>query len=255
VAQSCAAIPESLLESELFGYEKGAFTDAHCSREGLFAAARNGTLFLDEIAEMSLEAQAKLLRVLETGEVRRLGDIQTHKIDVRVLAATSCDLQAAMEGGHFRPELYYRLNVLSVHLPPLRQRRQDIPLLAGHFLSAYAAKTGKSLSGFSPEVLTALRRYCWPGNVRQLRNEVERMAALAEEGAQISAGLLSGQVLEPGPRTRQDGDSLPEALRRLRESMIREALEKCGGNRTHAAALLGISRANLQRTMRRLGID
>ncbi|MFH1570546.1 MAG: sigma 54-interacting transcriptional regulator [Gemmatimonadota bacterium] len=257
VAENCAALPETLLESELFGYVKGAFTGAVHDKEGLFEVAHGGTLFLDEIADTSPAVQAKLLRVLEAREIRRLGDTVSRPVDARVVAATSRDLMAEVEAGRFRPELYYRLGVLTVSLPPLRQRAQDIPLLATHFLTHYADHTGKALPGFAPEVLEAFRRYTWPGNVRELRNEVERVAALADAGRTITADLMSERLRAQPPRVEGlgPGESLPAALERIKREMIVKALESCGGNRTRAARQLGLSRPNLQKTMKRLGID
>ena len=256
VAENCAALPESLLESELFGYAKGAFTSAHQSKQGLFEVADDGTLFLDEIADTSPAVQAKLLRVLESGEIRRLGETEPRKVDVRIVAATSRDLFKEVEANRFRPELYYRLSVLTVQIPPLRDRREDIPLLAGYFLADYAERTGKQLPGFSPEVMAVLKRFQWPGNVRQLRNEVERMAALADDDEVIGFELLSEELrgIQPGAATVQEGESLPEALERIKKTMIEEALQGCEGNRTRAAEVLGISRPNLQKTMKRLGV-
>ena len=180
VAENCAALPEALLESELFGHARGAYTGADQDKQGLFEVADGGTLFLDEIVDTSTAVQAKLLRALESGEIRRLGDTEPRPVQVRIVTATSRDLLQEMEAGRFRPELYYRLSVLTVRIPPLRERPDDIPLLATHFLQDYAGRTLKNLPGFDQEVMDALVRYQWPGNVRELRNEVERMAALVD---------------------------------------------------------------------------
>jgi len=201
--------------------------------------------------------QAKLLRVLESREIRRVGDTRSRQVDVRVLAATSRDLTAAVSAGSFRPELYYRLSVLTLHVPPLRERREDIPLLAEHFLSACAARSGKDLSGFSPEAMGILRGYPWPGNVRQLRNEVERMAALADPGQPVGYTLLSDELRQgkaAPPAAAGITAAMPEALERFKCGMIEQALGQAAGNRTRAAEILGISRPNLQKMMRRLGI-
>jgi len=256
VAENCAALPESLLESELFGHARGAYTGAAQEKQGLFETADGGTLFLDEIADTSPGVQAKLLRVLESGEIRRLGENETRQVEVRIVAATSRDLLEEVEAGHFRAELYYRLSVLTVNLPPLRERREDISLLVRHFLNDYADRTGKNLPGFSPEVMTVMRRYQWPGNVRQLRNEVERMCALVDEGATISFELLSDELMgiQTAPAVIQEDEALPQALERIKRTMIEKALEECEGNRTRAAEKLGISRPNLQKTMKRLGV-
>ena len=257
VAENCAALPESLLESELFGHTKGAYTGAHDEKPGLFEVANDGTLFLDEIADTSPAVQAKLLRVLENGEIRRLGEIETRQVQVRVVAATSRDLLKAVEEDRFRPELYYRLSVLTVNIPPLRERCEDIPLLANHFLADYAWRTGKRLSGISQEVIAVLKRYLWPGNVRQLRNEVERMAALVDEGKEIAFELLSNELrgIQVSSAGLQGAESLPLALERIKKTMIEEALRGTEGNRTRAAERLGISRPNLQKMMKRLGVS
>ena len=256
VAENCAALPEALLESELFGHARGAFTGADQEKPGLFEVADGGVLFLDEIADTTSAVQAKLLRALETGEIRRLGETQPRQVDARVVAATSRDLLTEVEAGRFRAELYYRLSVLTVELPPLRQRMEDIPVLAVHFLDNYARRTGKDLPGFSAEVMEVLQRYDWPGNVRQLRNEVERMAALADGGVQIGFELVSDTLrgVQVEPAAALEGESLPQALQRIKKTIIVDVLAGCEGNRTRAAAQLGISRPNLQKTMRRLVI-
>ena len=256
VAENCAALPESLLESELFGHARGAYTGAAQEKQGLFETANGGTLFLDEIADTSPAVQAKLLRVLESGEIRRLGETETRQVEVRIVAATSRDLLKEVEAGRFRAELYYRLRVLTVNLPPLGERREDISLLPRHFLDDYARRTGKTLLGFSSEVMTVIQRYQWPGNVRQLRNEVERMAALVDEGVEISFELLSDELrgIQAAPAVIQEDEALPQALERIKKTMIEKALEACEGNRTRAAEKLGISRPNLQKTMKRLGV-
>jgi transcriptional regulator with PAS, ATPase and Fis domain len=257
VAENCAALSESLLESELFGYARGAFTGAVQSKKGLFEVADGGTLLLDEIAETSPGVQTKLLRVLEAGEMRRLGETEARKVDVRLLAATSRDLRLEVEEGRFRPELFYRLNVLNVDLPTLRDKREDIPLLAQHFLEDYARRTGKELPGFSREVIAALCGMGWPGNVRELKNEVERMAAMVEAGKTIQMDLISKKVeQETGVSAgRRPGESMNEALQRTKREMIEEALEEAGGNRTRAAELLGTTRTNLQMIMKRSGMQ
>jgi transcriptional regulator with PAS, ATPase and Fis domain len=257
VAENCAALPESLLESELFGYVRGAFSGAHRDKQGLFEAADGGTLFLDEIADTPETVQAKLLRALESGEIRRLGETETRPVDVRVVAATSCDLDAYLRNGRFRPELYYRLRVLSVEVPPLRDRSEDVPQLAEHFLEVFAARAGKRLPGFDECALAALGSYPWPGNVRELRNEIERAATLVDDGEHIAATALSESLQscrEDFPCHRRQGESLTAALDRLKRQMIEEAVSDCDGNVSHAAHLLGMSRQNLQNTMRRLDL-
>lgn len=255
VAENCAALPESLLESELFGYARGAFSGAHRDKQGLFEAADGGTLFLDEIADTPEAVQAKLLRALESGEIRRLGETETRRVDVRVVAATSCDLDAYLRNGRFRPELYYRLRVLSVEVPPLRDRPEDIPQLAEHFLATFAARSGKGLPGLDDTTLDVLAGYPWPGNVRELRNEIERAATLVNDGEIILADALSEGLRDcrgDFPCHRRQGESLTTALERLKRQMIEEAIADCDGNVSHAARLLGMSRQNLQNTMRRL---
>jgi len=241
---NCAALPEVLLESELFGHRKGAFTGATEDRKGLFEAADGGTLFLDEVGEMSPSLQAKLLRVLETGEVRRLGETQIKRVDVRVIAATNRDLEKDVRDGRFRRDLFYRLNIFPIHIPPLRERREDIPLLAGHFLK----DTGKRLS---PEALNLLVKYDWPGNVRELKNEMERVVVLAE-GNVIGPDVLSDRIRTgkrpPFRRT------LREILDRTEREVIERVLKECKGNRSEAARRLGLSRWSLLRKMERLGI-
>jgi len=257
VAENCAALSEQLLETELFGHVQGAFTGATRTKKGLFEVADGGTLFLDEITEASQAMQTKLLRALEEKEVRRLGETEPRKVDVRLLAATSKNLLEEVNAGRFRADLYYRLKVLHVSLPPLRERREDIPELARHFLEKYGERNSKNLPGFSREVLATLRGYDWPGNVRELRNEVERMAALVEEGGTISQEFLSESLREGQAAIlmRKEGESLNEALTRIRKTMIEGALRQCGGNRTRAAELLGISRSNLHMMVKRLKIE
>ena len=257
MAENCAALSEQLLETELFGHVQGAFTGATRTKKGLFEVADGGTLFLDEITEASQAMQTKLLRALEEKEVRRLGETEPRKVDVRLLAATSKNLLEEVNAGRFRADLYYRLKVLHVSLPPLRERREDIPELARHFLEKYGERNSKNLPGFSREVLATLRGYDWPGNVRELRNEVERMAALVEEGGTISQEFLSESLREGQAAIlmRKEGESLNEALTRIRKTMIEGALRQCGGNRTRAAELLGISRSNLHMMVKRLKIE
>jgi len=241
---NCAALPEALLESELFGHRKGAFTGASEDRKGLFEAAGGGTLFLDEVGEMSPSLQAKLLRVLETGEVRRLGETQARKVDVRIIAATNRNLESDVHAGRFREDLFYRLNVFPIYIPPLRQRKEDIPLLAGYFLE----NTGKRLS---PEAVDLLVNYDWPGNVRELKNEMERAAVLAE-GEVIEPDVLSDRIrTSTKPSFR---GTLREILDRTEREVIEGVLRECGGNRSEAARRLGLARWSLLRKMERLGI-
>ena len=248
IAVNCGAIPDNLLESELFGHRKGAFTDANRDRKGLFEEASGGTLFLDEIGELPIGLQVKLLRVLQEGEVRRLGDSQDIKVDVRVVAATARDLAAEVGRGAFREDLFYRLNVFALHLPALRERREDIPLLVEHFLVRMNARMGLAVTGTMPEAMRLLMAYDWPGNVRELENTVEWAIVLCE-GTKIDVDVLpermralaraaeSVRLGEP-----DDADlSIKRASRRSEEALIRRALQKTRGNRTRAAELLEIS--------------
>ena len=260
IAVNCGAISMNLLESELFGHRKGAFTDASRDRKGLFEEASGGTLFLDEIGELPLNLQVKLLRALQEGEIRRVGDSQDIKVDVRVVAATARDLAEEVRRGAFREDLYYRLNVFALHLPPLRDRREDIPLLLEHFLARMNARMGLHISGFTAEALGILTAYDWPGNVRELENTVERAIALAE-GSEINVDSLPERlriVGSPTPAVEaapEDGDlSIKRASRRSEEALIRRALERTKGNRTKAAELLEISHRALLYKIREYGI-
>jgi DNA-binding NtrC family response regulator len=242
VAINCAAIPEALLESELFGHAKGAFTGADRSRRGLFAEADGGTLFLDEIGELPLPLQAKLLRVLQEEEVRAVGDTKPRRVDVRVIAATARELEAEVAAGRFREDLFYRLDVLRVKVPPLRERREDIPLLVDHFLGRSQESIGKPVRGIDDDALERLVAYDWPGNVRELENVLERAVILARTDRVGLSDLPANLTAAPGERRGAGRDlSLRRARRALEARMIREALEATGGNRTHAARLLGIS--------------
>ena len=248
---NCAAIPKDLLESELFGYEKGAFTGALQSKKGRLELADQGTLFLDEVGDLAADAQAKLLRVIETGEVERVGGTRTQRVDVRVVAATNKDLPGAIEAEEFREDLYYRLNVLPLHVPALRERRGDIPLLATHFLSAFAAAEGRAAPTLDEDALRVLEEYPWPGNVRELRNLMERAAILVPREV-IGAADLS-PWLERSPAG-QDAAGLRGEMDRREADAIRRALESAAWNVTQAAAALGIDRTNLHRKMRKYEI-
>jgi Nif-specific regulatory protein len=253
VSENCAALPETLLEAELFGHVRGAFTGAERARSGLFEQADRGTLLLDEVGDMSPRMQAQLLRVLETGEVRRVGGDRAQRVDARVVAATHRDLDAAARGGAFRSDLLYRLQVLTVELPPLRAREGDVRRLTELFLARAARERGRAAPTIEPAALERLERHDWPGNVRELGNVVARAVVLAGDGP-ITPALLEG---DPALRPR-DGSSPelaggPEPLAESEERMIREALRATGGNRTHAARLLGISRATMYRRLRELG--
>ncbi len=244
VAVNCGAIPENLLESELFGHKKGAFTDANQDRRGLFEEANLGTLFLDEIGELPLALQVKLLRVLEDEKIRRLGDTKDTQVDVRIVAATHRDLTAETKAGRFREDLFYRLNVLHIHCPPLRDRREDIPLLIEHFLARNNVRLGTRIRGLDTETRRLLYEYGWPGNVRELENTIERAMVLAE-GEQIVATDLSERIREardPVQLQLASGElSVKKTMRIIEEILIRRALQKTKGNRTRAAEVLEIS--------------
>jgi two-component system response regulator AtoC len=249
VAVSCAALPESLLESELFGHEKGAFTGAHALRKGKIEIAHRGTLFLDEIGEMSTNIQVHLLRVLEEREFTRVGGNELIKVDTRVVSATNCDLQKAIKAGRFREDLYYRLNVVTVDLPPLRDRGEDIPLLAEHFLGKFGEENQKEVEGFSPEVMDFLLRYPWPGNVRELENTIERAVILAK-GPRVELGDLV-QKNSPLVKRASPGQSLSDVER----EHILNVLKDSGGNLAKAARVLGISRATLYKKVKDYGYN
>jgi two-component system response regulator AtoC len=244
VAVNCGAIPENLLESELFGHKKGAFTDAVQDRRGLFEEADGGSLFLDEIGELPLALQVKLLRVLEEEKIRRVGDVRDIKIDVRIITATHRDLLAETKAGRFREDLFYRLNVLPIHVPPLRDRREDIPLLIDHFVARNNIRLGTSIRGLDTESRRLLFEYAWPGNVRELENTIERAMVLAE-GDQIVAQDLPDRVREardPVQMQLASGElSVKKTMRIVEEILIRRALQRTRGNRTRAAEVLEIS--------------
>ena len=267
---NCAAIPKTLMESELFGYEKGAFTGAVSQKPGRFELADRGTLFLDEIGELALEMQVKLLRVLQESEFERVGGIKTLRVDVRVIAATNRDLVKEVAVGNFREELYYRLNVVPIQLPSLRERREDIPLLVSHFLHRFNDRLKKSISGLTDEAMTTLLRYPFPGNIRELENIIERTVLLAE-GSVIDVRDLPPNVtatqiqsttpIRPpvtplAPSSRPPASSLKEIVRqeteRVEREMIQRALQETQGNVTQAAKQLGISRKSLQIKMKEL---
>nr|HEX4316355.1 sigma 54-interacting transcriptional regulator [Kofleriaceae bacterium] len=255
VAVNCAAIPAALLETELFGHVKGAFTDAVRDRAGLFEDADGGTLFLDEIGELPLALQAKLLRVLQAGEIRRVGDGEPLQVDVRVIAATLRDLAGDVASGAFREDLYYRLHVVPVHVPALRDRPDDIPQLARFFAARHAARHGRAVE-LAPDALDALRARAWPGNVRELENVVERAVVLADEPV-VDAALLAGMSSRNGSPADANLDalSIKKATRRLEEELITRALGVTQGNRTNAAKLLEISHRALLYKMKEYGIS
>jgi two-component system response regulator FlrC len=249
VAVNCAALPESLLESELFGHEKGAFTGAVMRKAGKFELASGGTLLLDEVSEMRPPLQAKLLRVLQEGEIDRVGGRSPVPIDVRVLATTNHDLEKMIAEGGFRQDLYYRLNVIPLRLPPLRERSQDIPALVEHFLGKYRRGDGGRAEGVAPEAMERLKGAPWPGNVRELENVIERAVLVSSNGLIRAEHLFLGELPAPPPQGEQKvpaaagvASRMPlSTLREMEKQMIARSLEETGGNRTHAAKILGIS--------------
>ena len=283
VAINCAAIPSTLIESELFGYEKGAFTDAKARKEGLFEQAEGGTVFLDEIGELELGLQAKLLRVLEEGAFRRVGGLRDIPLDVRVIAASNRDLKTESEVGNFRLDLYYRLSVIQIDIPALRERQADILLLSEHYLNQFKQKLRKQVRGLSPEVVDIFCHYSWPGNVRELRNVIERVMILEDTDQITTEWLPRGitpdekRAVEPEPETAQIinevvalpiplSPTLPVspsplfftlppagvALEAVELSLVEQAIERSGGNQTRAAELLGISRDQLRYRLKKL---
>jgi DNA-binding NtrC family response regulator len=248
VAVNTGALAEGTFESELFGHVKGAFTDARTDRIGRFELADRGTLFLDEIANVPLRQQAKLLRVLETGDLERVGSSQTKRVNVRLLSATNADLHEECAAGRFREDLLFRLNTVEIHLPPLRDRREDLPLLAGHFLARYTSRYRKAATGFEPSALEAMFQHSWPGNVRELDHAIERAVLMARGPRIQTADLGLSQV-------RSSGQSLDElSLEAVESILIRKALARAGGNVSHAAEALGLSRGALYRRMEKYGI-
>jgi len=246
---NCAAIPETLLESELFGYKKGAFTGAHQDKPGRLEVADRGTLFLDEIGEMSLSLQAKLLRVIESGEIQRLGGTSASHVDVRFIAATNCDLEAKIKDKSFREDLYYRLNVIRVEVPPLRERRADIPVLANHFLVRYCHKNHKEFLGFSDEAMQALENYAWPGNVRELENVIER-AVVVSSAAEIRLEDLPAEIASDSQKSGYMTFPIGTPLEEVERKMIEEALRYSKGDKEQAAKLLGTSARTIYRKVK-----
>jgi two-component system response regulator AtoC len=281
IAINCAAIPANLIESELFGYEKGAFTDAKARKEGLFEQAEGGTLFLDEIGELELSVQAKLLRVLEEGSFRRVGGLRDLPLDVRVIASSNRDLKAESETGKFRLDLYYRLSVIQIDIPPLRERADDAILLAQHYITQFNERLRKRVRGLTPEVAETFRHYPWPGNVRELRNVIERVMiledgdlitttylprGLGKEGSDVARAVTAAvsstydaqraeKTQSDQPRTSGLSFQLPPEgviLDDVEMSLVRQALQRSNGNQTRAAELLGISRDQLRYRLKKL---
>ena len=251
---NCAAIPETLLESELFGHEKGSFTGADRRREGKFRQADGGSIFLDEVSEMSLAMQVRLLRVLQEREITRVGGEEVIRVNVRVITATNRDLPAAIEAGRFRKDLFYRLNVVTLHVPPLRERKDDIPPLAEHFLKMFAEKNRKRVRGFTPQAMDRLLRYDWPGNVRELMNTVERGVVLTRS-EYIDEGELTPVLLKQHEEeTVLPGEVPTASLEALEKATILKTLEQTGGNKSEAARRLGITRRTLHQKLKKYGM-
>ncbi len=257
VSQNCAAMPENLLESELFGHKKGSFTGAHEDKKGLFEIADGGTLFLDEVTEMALSLQSKLLRALQEGEIRPVGATQEKKVDVRIVAATNRNLEKEVAEGRFREDLYYRLKVFPLRVPPLRERRDDVPLLAQYFLARFSTEIGKPAAGFSQQAMELLESYQWPGNVRELQNEVQRLVIQIDTGGFVTPDLLSPRVRQIEgvvDRVRPAKGTLKEMMDHLERWLLIEALREHGNNKTTTARTLGITREGLHKKLRSLGL-
>jgi DNA-binding NtrC family response regulator len=257
VALNCSAYPKDLLESELFGYKKGAFTGANADKKGMFEEANGGTLFLDEIGELEGNAQAKLLRALETQEFVKLGDSRPTRVNVRLLAATNRNLKQEAAEGHFRPDLYYRLSVVVLPVPPLSARRADVPALVQYFAQYFAAKLRQRPLQVSPEAMQALERYGWPGNIRELKNVVERAAILTPPGQPLALDELPLEVqlaAAPGPAPDAALDADPRSLRNAERQHVQRILLECGGNKAEAARVLGVAHTTLYRKIQEYGL-
>jgi two-component system, NtrC family, response regulator len=259
VSINCGALPETLLEAELFGHEKGAFTGATSLKQGKFEFADGGTLFLDELGEMTPSLQVKFLRVLQEQEFQRVGGNKDIKVDVRIIAASNKDLREEVDGGRFRPDLFFRLNVVRIDVPPLRERRSDIPLLVDHFIRKFGERLGRAITDVAPDAMRSLLAYSWPGNVRELENVIERAMVLSPGGA-ITPADLPPEIQET-PEIEDELDrlvswekGLTDTLDAIEERMIRQALKKAGNVQAQAAKTLGISRSNLQYKMKKYGL-
>ncbi|MFQ5708625.1 MAG: sigma-54-dependent transcriptional regulator [bacterium] len=254
VAVNCSALPESLLESELFGHEKGSFTGATSRRIGKFEQANNGTIFLDEIGLMTQATQAKVLRVLQEREFERVGGNELVKVDTRIISATNKDLEEAVKTNDFREDLYYRISVFPIKLPALRERKEDIPLLAAHFLTKYAEQEGKEIEGISPDALELLMAYHWPGNVRELENAIERAVVLANPPEIISKDLPASVRSLGEKKIYESDNTLSSWIEKLEEEALRQALLECEGNISQTAKKLGIGRATIYRKAKKYGL-
>jgi Nif-specific regulatory protein len=257
VAQNCAALPETLLESELFGHRKGSFTGADTDKKGLFEIADGGSLFLDEVGEMPLSLQAKLLRVLQEGTIRPVGSTQERQVDVRIICATNRDLAKEVERGTFRQDLFYRLMVFPIRLPPLRERREDIPLLAEHFLKRYSSEYRRNIAGLNQEAVDALTNYAWPGNIRELENEIQRLVIQADDSGWVEVEHLSPQLRKVEGTLARIGPkkgTLKEMIEQVERWLLAEALREHDGNKTRTAATLGITREGLHKKLSKFGM-
>jgi transcriptional regulator with PAS, ATPase and Fis domain len=259
VALNCAAIPSNLLESELFGYKQGAFTDAHADKKGLVEAANNGTMFLDEISELPIQLQPKLLRLLENSEYMPVGDVKVHKAEVRFIAATNVDLMKRIKDGQFREDLYYRLNVITIHVPPLRERKDDIPILAEYFLNKYSCQLKKDIKGFTERARNQLQNYHWNGNIREMENVIQAAVALTSntEIDDDDLQLLQTRVESSTENTTdkfKDGFKLDTEIERIEKGYLSSALDKSGGNHTQAAKLLGMSLSSFRYKAQKYGL-
>jgi len=257
IAQNCAAMPENLLESELFGHKKGSFTGATDDKKGLFELADGGTLFLDEVGEMPLNLQAKLLRVLQEGEIRPIGHNQTKRVDTRIVAATNRDLEKEVAEGRFREDLYYRLKVFPITVPPLRERREDIPLLAGHFLKKYANEFGRTVRGFSQQAMELLASYKWPGNVRELENEVQRLIIQMDDGGFVEPEHVSPRIRQVEnviDKVAPKKGTLKEMMEQVEKWILLEALKEHDNNKSQTARTLGITREGLHKKLKNFGL-
>jgi transcriptional regulator with PAS, ATPase and Fis domain len=262
VIKNCAAVPDGLLHSVLFGHRRGAFTSAEEDRAGVFEAAHGGTLFLDEVGDMSMAVQGAVLRALEDGEVVRVGETKARHVDVRIVSATHYDLRTRIQEGSFREDLYYRLSTFQIDVPPLRERRGDVRLLARHFIEIWNGRGQKTIAGLTDEAMKALEAYSWPGNVRQLRSEIERACILTAEFAAIHVDSISDAVRFGDERDKSAADpggpvgtGLSEIMRTTERTALERALLRANGNKTRAAALLGISRQRLSYRLKQHGLD
>jgi len=250
-------MPENLLESELFGHKKGSFTGAHEDKKGLFEIADGGTLFLDEVTEMPMSLQSKLLRVLQEGEIRAIGATQEKRVNVRIVAATNRNVEKEVKEGRFREDLYYRLSVFPIRVPPLRERREDIPLLAESFLKRYSTEVGKPEAGYSQQTMELLQAYDWPGNVRELQNEVQRLVIQIEPGAFVTPELLSPRIRQVEgviDKVKPTKGTLKEMMDQIERWVLIESLREHDNNKTAAAKSLGITREGLHKKLRGFGL-